>query len=132
VSEFVDGNRTDYENAKRKNPNVDKQRYYTNHTHKVSRLPDLQDLTDRQYIARVEQLVNERRDKILVERHAKGLGFLGDKNPRLQKAGVRLPSYKNLNSGVLQPLGAIPLSESSTTGPKGLPRYCGLLQSGVT
>jgi hypothetical protein len=49
----------------------------------------LQDLTDREYIARVEQLVNEREDKILVERHAKGLGFLGEKNLRLQKAGVK-------------------------------------------
>ena len=82
-------NRTNYENAKRKNPNVDKQRYYTNHTLKVSRLPGLEDLTDSQYIARIEELVRERREKILAERRSKGLGYLGEKNLRLQKAGVK-------------------------------------------
>ena len=82
-------NRTNYENAKRKNPNVNKERYYTNHTLKISRLPGLEDLTDGQYIARIEELVRERREKILAERRSKGLGYLGEKNLRLQKAGVK-------------------------------------------
>jgi hypothetical protein len=125
-------NRTNYENAKRKNPNVDKERYYTNHTLKISRLPGLEDLTDCLYIGRIEEFVGEKREKLLVERRSKGLGFLGEKSLRLQKAGVKPRSTKNLNAGVVQPLSAIPLSPKSAKGAKNLPNHCRLLQSGVT
>jgi hypothetical protein len=97
-------NRTNYKNAKRKNPNVDKDRYYTNHTLKISRLPDLQDLTDGQYIARIEKLVKDRQEKILVERRSKGLGFLGEKNLRLQKAGVKPRTTKTSTRESYNPL----------------------------
>jgi REP element-mobilizing transposase RayT len=85
-------NRTDYENAKRQNPKVNKERYYTNHTLRISRLPSLQNLTNVQYIARIKELVANRRSTILAERRAAGRGFLGEKNLQSQKAGVK-PAY---------------------------------------
>jgi len=82
-------NRTNYENAKRRNPNVDKERYYTNHTLRISRLPGMKTLPNSQYVAMIEELVAERRNNILKDRRSKGFGFLGEKILESQKAGVK-------------------------------------------
>jgi REP element-mobilizing transposase RayT len=82
-------NRTAYENAKRRNPNVDKERYYSSHTLRISRLPGMQDLNDEKYIERIEELIAERIESILEARRKEGFGFLGEKNLKLQKAGVK-------------------------------------------
>jgi REP element-mobilizing transposase RayT len=87
-------NRTDYENAKRRNPKVSKERYYTNHTLRITRLPGLRSLTNVEYIAKIKELVAERRSTILAERRAAGRGFLGDQNLKTQKAGVKPVSTK--------------------------------------
>lgn len=82
-------NRTDYENTKRKNPDVDKERYYSSHTLKITRLPGMKSLTDGEYIARVEEIVGERRKSILKSRRAEGLGYLGETNLASQRTGVK-------------------------------------------
>jgi REP element-mobilizing transposase RayT len=97
-------NRTKYENAKRKNPNVDKERYYTNHTLKITRLPGLQHLTHKQYIEKVETLVAQRKSEIITERRSKGLEFLGEKNLTSQKAGEKPRSTKNSTRESYNPL----------------------------
>jgi hypothetical protein len=97
-------NRTAYENAKRRNPKVDKERYYTIHTLKISRLPSLEDLTNGQYLAKVEELVAERRNKILKDRRLKGLGFLGEKNLTAQRAGEKPRHTKTAKREAHNPL----------------------------
>jgi len=49
----------------------------------------MEDLTNAQYIARMQKLVKERQGNILADRQSKKLGFLGEKNLNSQKAGVK-------------------------------------------
>jgi hypothetical protein len=82
-------NRSAYENARRCNPNVDKERYFSNHLLRVSRLPGMEELSDQEYLAKINQLVDERKSQIIKERRSKRMGFFGDRNLKLQKAGTK-------------------------------------------
>jgi hypothetical protein len=97
-------NRTKYENVKWKNPTVVKERYYTNHTLKITRLPGLQNLTHKQYIEKIETLVGQRKSEIITERRSKEIGFLGEKNLTSQKACEKPRSTKTSTRESYNPL----------------------------
>ena len=82
-------NHTAYKNAKRKNPTVDKERYYTNHTLRIMRLPEMAELSDAQYLKSIEDIVGEKRHEIIRKRISDGFGFLDKKKITSQKAGIK-------------------------------------------
>jgi REP element-mobilizing transposase RayT len=82
-------NRSKYNNAVRKNPNVDKERYYSYHTLTISKIPGYKSLSWKHYICAVNRLAAKRTKEIVKERQEQKKGFLGEKRLQRQKAGEK-------------------------------------------
>jgi hypothetical protein len=96
--------RRDYENARRKNPKVDKERYFSSHTLTISRLPGLKSRPERSYLQTVEALIEQQRQAIIAQRRAKGVGFLGMAKLSAQTAGAKPHYTKNSTKDSYNPL----------------------------
>lgn len=70
-------NWTAYNAARRRNKFVPKKDYEEEYTLRYKRLPGYEHLTQREYARMMHKKLEKRRQKIVAEREAKGLGFLG-------------------------------------------------------
>ena len=104
AQEFEWLDRTRYENARRKNPNVNPRRYISTHTLKVSRLPGYEDLSLPDYIAKLSEKIRTRRENIINERKASGKGFLGERKLACQPLGSKPKKTKRSSRYSYNPL----------------------------
>ena len=74
---YVVVNHTAYTAAKRRNPNVSIRNFEEEYSLRYERLPGYEHLSQKDYAKLMHQKLEERRQKIVQERLAKGLGFLG-------------------------------------------------------
>ena len=83
---------TKYNKAKRSNPKAKIKQFETKYYLKFARIPGYDHLTQRQYALMLTKKLEERRQVIVAERLAKGLGFLG---PELLKQVIPGSKPKN-------------------------------------
>lgn len=97
-------NRTAYNNAKRKNPNVRREDYITVHTLEYERLPGYEDVPDKEYRTMMLKKLEARRVEIVRARLAEGKGFAGPEKLKKTKPGSLPRSTKTSERHTPRPL----------------------------
>lgn len=76
-----------FNKARKRNPRVPSSRFITIVTLKYDRIPGYEQLSTREYALMMSKKLEERRQRIVEERRAKGLGFMGPEKLKKVKPG---------------------------------------------